>query len=142
MNRNTAQDTGERGSVAVVTLVLSTMFFAMAALVADGGRLMTARRDAEDAAQSAARAASQAFDASEFAINRGVEIPEYDANVRAQRIALATGTEVSLFINGAQVSSVATKKVSLPLLSVFGISEKTVTGRGSAIAQPGVEKPE
>jgi Flp pilus assembly protein TadG len=132
----------ERGSVAVVTAVLFSMFFAMAGLVADGGRLMTARREAEDAAQSAARAASQGFSAAAFATNRTVVIDEDEARQRIAQIAAATGININLVsIEGARVSTIATKQVSLPLLSVFGISERTVTGRGAATAQPGVEAP-
>ena len=52
----------ERGAVAPLLLVLVTVILLMTGLAVDGARILAARREAIDTAQSAARAGAQALD--------------------------------------------------------------------------------
>jgi Flp pilus assembly protein TadG len=56
---NERRGRGDRGSVSVFVVVMVPALLAAAGLVLDGGRQLQARRDAQGAAQAAARAALQ-----------------------------------------------------------------------------------
>ncbi len=52
----------ERGAVTVFVTIITVALLAVGGLVADGGRILTARREATNVAESAARAGAQAID--------------------------------------------------------------------------------
>lgn len=132
---------GERGAATMLIVLAVTALFSMAGLAYDGGRILAARREAIDAAQSAARAGAQSVDSS--ALRSGRVALEHDAAVRAAEAFLhAAGYEGDATVVGNEVHVTVTITRDLALLSLVGMHERTVEGRGEARPVRGVSGPE
>ena len=113
----------------------------MAGLAYDGGRILSARRDAFDIAQNAAIAGTQAVDisgvhAGDVRLDPSVvagEVNGYLADVGATGIHTMTDQTVTV---------VVTETVSMELLGAIGVGPKTVTGTATARIVRGVEGPD
>ena len=118
-----------------------TALFSMAGLAYDGGRILAARREAIDAAQSAARAGAQHVDPS--ALRSGRVVVEENAAIRAAEAFLnAAGYEGEATVIDGEVHVTVTITRDLALLSLVGMHERTVIGRGHARPVRGVSGPE
>jgi uncharacterized membrane protein len=113
----------------------------MAGLAFDGGQLLAARRQAYDVAQNAALAGAQAIDGPEVRQGNVVADPE-GVHVAATRYLDSTGHVGTVTVSGETVTVSVTTTVELQLLSVIGISEKTVTGTARTRLVRGVDGPE
>jgi Flp pilus assembly protein TadG len=130
----------ERGSVTGMFVVMAISVILMVALVVDGGRIMTNRRDTIDIAKEASRAAVQGVSEGSFATDGRVEIDPLDARSRADAFAAASDVRITSFaIVNDRVFITVARDVELPMLALLGVPRRTVSGRGSASANPGLE---
>ncbi len=132
----------ERGSVSGIFVAIATGVVLMVALVVDGGRLMTQRRDVTDIAAEVARAAVQTVSEGAYATDGDIYIDSREAYAAAQRIAARSDVTIVGFTVNPTTDVVTVRverKVSLPMLALLGIPERTVEGNGFAEARPGIE---
>jgi Flp pilus assembly protein TadG len=132
----------EHGFVTVTMLVLFSCVLVTLALVVDSGRLIAAHRDAQDVAEEAARAAINGVEENQFSTSTGVVIDPIDAAQRAASVRDPASTlTMTVSVVGDTVTVSTKEKVSLPMLALFGLSERTVEGSGSARAVPALDHP-
>jgi Flp pilus assembly protein TadG len=128
---------GERGSLTAFFVLLVVAFLLVAGLVYDGGALLTARRDVADVAQDAARAGAQAIDVA--AVRGGSPTLAPDAAVTAAHRWLAVeGHTGTVTVAGDTVAVTVTDTVPLTLLSLAGLSARTVSAVEQARIVSGV----
>jgi uncharacterized membrane protein len=126
----------ERGTISVFVVVVTVALIAVAGLVLDGGRLLAARREAQDIAANAARAGAQALDEEHLRAGRTVIDPTAGATAVARYLVQTPATGTSS-ISGDAV----TVRVQMPvrvLLPLTGTSQRTVTSSQRARAVQGV----
>ena len=128
----------ERGSITVMAVILFGCAITMLALVIDGGRLMAARRQADDVATQAAIAGTQGVNEAVLHESDIVSIDPNDAAARAAQIASPEGMTIAVTVAGDRVIVVTSKQIDLPMLGLLGIPSRTVQGRGEARAAPGL----
>lgn len=127
----------EDGSLTAYVVVLAATVVLVAGLVVDGGRLLAARRDAQHAAQSAARAAAQAIDLA--ALRDGqVRLSPADADAAARAWLGDHGYTGSVTVTGDTVQVRVRRTVPLRLLSAAGLPARTVEAAEQARAVQGV----
>lgn len=137
----TTRPSDDRGSVAPLVLLLVAVILAMTGLAVDGARILAARREAIDTAQSAARAGAQAVDPN--ALRQGDLILDPNAaTAEAEAFLAATGHRGSVAVLDGRVEVTVTITRPMPLLSALGIQERTVTGVGTARPVRGVAQAE
>lgn len=132
----------ERGSLSGMFVALATGVVLMVGLVVDGGRLMTQRRDATDIAAEVARAGAQTVPEAVYATRGVIEIDRTEAFIAASRVAARSNVRIvdfDIVSNGEVVRVSVERKVELPMLALLGVPDRTVVGRGSAEARPGIE---
>jgi Flp pilus assembly protein TadG len=118
--------------------VLAVALLALGALVFDGGQILTARREANNLARQAARAAAQQLDVAQARTGTFTLDPAAaDASARAY-LADVGVTPVSVRVTGDRVEVTVELTQPTPLLSILGIDERTVTATASARAARGV----
>lgn len=120
--------TPDRGSAVVAyLLVMVVVLFAFAGLVFDGGAALTARGQAADTAQQAARAGADALDAGLLRAG-GLRADPSAATAAAQAVLSAAGVDGQVAVDGSRVT--VSTQVSRPtaVLSMIGVGEV----RGSA----------
>lgn len=130
----------DTGAAAVILVLLTPVFFALAGLVLDGGRAITARQGAADLAEQAARAGVNALDVSTLRAS-GVDAVDPDAaRVAACRyVAVADrGASCSVSVTGARVQVTVTTRTSTVLLGLIGIDSFHVAGSATAAPVRGV----
>lgn len=119
----------ERGSISGFVVILSMTFVACAGLAFDGGRIVAARAEANDAAENAARAGAQRI----TSLRSGN--PTID---RSAAIATANEFLDNIGISGDVVAdqvsvTVTTRiKIEMALLGIFGVQAKSITSVRSA----------
>jgi Flp pilus assembly protein TadG len=119
----------ERGSISGFVVILSMTFVACAGLAFDGGRIVAARAEVNDAAENAARAGAQRI----TSLRSGN--PTID---RSAAIATASEFLDNIGITGDVVAdqvsvTVTTRiKIEMALLGIFGVQAKSVTAVRSA----------
>ena len=124
----------DEGSVTAFVTALLIVFVASAGLAVDGGRLVASRIELLDHAENAARAAVQ------HVTNLRSGDPRVDVD-RARRTAeeylrvhRVTGSVAS---TRESVTVTVTRDVSLTILSMIGLSSRSVTVERSATPVPG-----
>ena len=100
----------------------------MFALVGDGSRVMAAVNETSDVAQVAARAGARMVDPS-----TGV-LDATRAEAAAQAEIAIAGMSGTVTINGRDITVTATTTISLPLLAIVGVDQRTVTSTRTARA--------
>lgn len=127
---------GERGAISVFVVVTTVALIAVAGLVLDGGRLLAARRQAQDIAANAARAGVQELDEDDLRAGRTVVDPGRAAAAVNAHLARTPAR------GSARVATdTVTVRVALPvrmLLPLTGAGERTVTATEQARAVQGV----
>ena len=131
----------ERGAVAPLLLVLVTVILLMTGLAVDGARILAARREAIDTAQSAARAGAQALDPNALRQGHATLDPQ-TAVTEAEAFLAASGHHGTVLVAGGRVQVTVTITRPMALLSAVGISERTVTGVGTARPVRGINEAE
>ena len=132
----------ERGSVTAMWAILALALLVLGGLVYDGGRVLTARRDANNLARQAARAGAQQVD--EDTIRLGVpalNVTEAEAAARAF-LARRDLTPVAVEVRDSTVTVTVELVQPTPLLALVGIDDRTVTATASARSARGVSSEE
>jgi len=128
----------ERGSVTAFVAGFTVALLAVAGLVADGGFLLAARRQAFDQAEAAARAGAQAIDINALRRHGVVQLDPGQARSDALAYLATTGHQGSVQVTGDTVTVDVTFQRPVTLLGIIGLGTVTVTGDGSADAVRGV----
>lgn len=123
----------ESGGFVIWWLIgLSGAAILMFALVADGSRVMAALSETSDVAQVAARAGARMVNPSTGAL----DATRAEAAAKAElAFAGMTGT---ITVNGNEITVTASTTITLPLLAMVGVRERTVdsTRTARAISDP------
>lgn len=124
----------DRGSVALIMVVLSVAMFAMAGLVLDGGAALAARGRAASLAQEASRAAAAALNPVSLraATPAGLQIDPVAARAAAQRVLDAGGARGEVSIAGDTVTVTAHVTRRSLILSAFGVEDLSASAQGAA----------
>jgi Flp pilus assembly protein TadG len=124
----------DRGSaIAAYLLVMAVVLFAFAGLVLDGGAALTARGQAADTAQQAARAGADALDPGP--LRTGVlRADPASAVAAAQAVLAAAGVDGQVDVAGSQVTVTAHVSKPAAILSMVGVGE--VSGSATYSAFP------
>jgi Flp pilus assembly protein TadG len=121
----------ERGIITAFVATFVVVFIAVAGLVADGGRVLAARRQASDEAEAAARAGAQALD--EDALRAGsFGLDESAAKARALEYLAATGHRGEVEVVGDRVRVEVSFERELAILRIVGVGPVTVSEEGEA----------
>ena len=136
MNTRLGSD-GETGSVSLYIGLLAVAFFAVTGLVSDGGRVLAARQAAAGVAASAARAGAQAVDVAAVR-DHGAKVDTVAATSAARRYLGQVGALGSVNATGQTVTVTVVEVVDLPLLSMIGITHRTVRASRQAVLLRGV----
>ncbi|MFM8816146.1 MAG: pilus assembly protein TadG-related protein [Actinomycetes bacterium] len=119
----------EIGSISGFVVVLSMTFVACAGLAFDGGRVISARAKATDAAENAARAGAQQV----TSLRSGnPNIDEDSAITAAHQFLESMGITGLVKVDKNSVTVTTRIKVPMTLLGLFGITEKSVSSVRSA----------
>lgn len=127
----------QRGSVSVVVVTTTTALLLVAGLVWDGGRVLTAHRDADAVASAAARAGAQGVDETALRAGTGAPLDPADAQRRVARYLATTGFIGTATIAGDTVTVDVVRTEQLPILSLAGLRSTQITGTGTARAVRG-----
>ena len=133
----------DQGSLGPMLVVLVVAALALAGLVVDGGRILSGKRLAHDAASQAAQIASQEVD--ENALRSGQSTPRLDpglASAAASAYLSAAGVTGSVTVAGDEVIVTTEVAVSMQMLGPFGVGPKKIVGQASARAVRGVHHAE
>jgi Flp pilus assembly protein TadG len=138
MNRPARRLRGEDGQVVPFFLVLAPVLLVLGGLVFDGGQVLTARREANNLARQAARAAVQEVDVNSIRAGTPALDPAA-AEDRARRYLAERGvTPVTVVVTTDHVAVTISIDQRTPLLALIGVSHRTVTATGSARPARGV----
>ena len=130
----------EEGQVTPFVTLLVVALLLCAGLVVDGGRILAARRQADDLAGSAARAGAQAVSLDELrATNRQVLDPAR-ARAEAEAYLAQAGTTGEVEVVGDTVRVTVRRTTPMVILGIAGVIDKTVTGVGVARTVRGVQE--
>lgn len=109
-------------------LGLASVAVLIFSLVGDGSRVMAAVNETSDVAQVAARAGARMVDPSTGALDAT------RAEAAAQAEIVAAGMAGTVMVNGDEITVTATTAISLPLLAIVGVDQRTVTSTRTARA--------
>lgn len=133
-----APDDGARdgGAVSVLVLLLTPMLLALAGLVWDGGLAISARQQAADLAEQAARAGADQLDLDAARASGSNLIDTARARAAACRYVqvAAPGVGCQATATGQQVTVQVATTTSTALLGLIGLP--TLTSHGHATARP------
>jgi Putative Flp pilus-assembly TadE/G-like len=126
----------ERGSVSVVLVLLAGALFALAGLVLDGGRAITARERAGDLAEQGARAGADVLDEVGYRATGAAGVDPATAAAAACRAVVAAEPDAgcSATIDAGEVRVTVRCHTETAFLAVVGIARMTTAG--SATARP------
>lgn len=120
------------GTITIFVSVFMIALLVVAGLVFDGGNMLAARREASNVAESAARAGAQALDESTARAGGGIRLDPGGALWRAEAYLAAAGYHGTVAIEDQSVVVAVTIDQRLFILGVAGLTDISVTGRGSA----------
>lgn len=125
----------ESGMVTAFVVVFTLALVVMAGLVLDGGLALSAKVQAIDDAQAAARAGAQAIDIPLYRSTGQITLDPAQATTDAQQYLARAGEAGTVAVNGEQVTVTVTISQPTQILSLAGIDHLTVTGSGTATAE-------
>ena len=127
----------EAGTVTAFVVVFMLALVVMAGLVLDGGLALSAKIQAIDDAQAAARAGAQAIDVPLYRSTGTITLDPAQAVADAQGFLAAAGEHGTVTVAGETVAVTVTITQPTQILSIVGVDQLTVSGTGSATAQQG-----
>jgi len=128
----------ERGAVSTFVVLMVVPMMMMAGLAFDGGRILSAQREALNAAQNAALAGSQAIN--ESTVRQGqVQVNPGLVQAASLNYLATAGYVGSTTVTDTTVTVTVTQQVDMQLLSVIGVGSKTVTATGTSRLVRGVD---
>lgn len=125
---------GERGTVTVFVVSMTTALLLVAGLVFDGGRMIAARREADAVAAAAARAGAQGLDEAGLRQSDGVPLNASDVVRRVEGYLGRTDYSGGASVSGDTVTVEVHRTQTLAILSLAGLASSDITGTGSARA--------
>ena len=125
----------ESGMVTAFVVVFTMALIAMAGLVLDGGLALSAKVQAIDDAQAAARAGAQAIDIPLYRSTGQITLDPQQATQDAEGFLTRSGHTGTVSVAGEEVTVTVTIAQPTQILSVFGIDRISVEGSGSATAE-------
>ena len=125
----------ESGMVTAFVVVFTMALIAMAGLVLDGGLALSAKVQAIDDAQAAARAGAQAIDIPLYRSTGQITLDAQQATQDAEGFLARSGHTGTVSVAGEEVTVTVTIAQPTQILSVFGIDRISVEGSGSATAE-------
>ncbi|MDA8285865.1 MAG: hypothetical protein M0Z42_21750 [Actinomycetota bacterium] len=128
----------EAAMVTAFVVVFTLAILVMAGLVLDGGLALSAKVQAIDDAQAAARAGAQAIDIPLYRSTGRITLDPGEATADAEHYLAGTGKTGTVQVAGERVTVTVTISQPTQLLSLAGIDHITVTGSGTATAEQGV----
>ena len=132
---------GEAGSITVFVAVFAVALFALAGLVLDGGRAVSAQQAAQDEADQAARSGAAALSVS--ALRTGaVELDSQAAVANAVAYTVAAGHPGTATVVGNSVEVSIHFRVSTDILGMIGIDSLSVSATARAVDVHGVTREE
>lgn len=134
-----------RSEAGQVTPFVAIVFLALllcAGLVVDGGRILTARRQAADVAAGAARAGAQAVSIEDLRASNAQRLDVEGARAAALDYLAQTGRTGEVEVAGDTVTVRVRLSTSMVILGLAGMADKTVTGTGTARTVRGVRGPD
>lgn len=140
--RARALRSGDDGSASAFVVGMVLVLFAVAGLVADGGRAVNARVAIMDDAEQAARAGADQVDAASLRNSGIARIDATRARTAAADFLAAQGYEpsrTSVSANADEVSVTVTDDVPTALLQLVFISSFTIEGTATARAALGID---
>jgi hypothetical protein len=127
----------EAGMVTAFVVIFTAALILMAGLVLDGGLALSAKVQAIDDAQAAARAGAQAIDIPTYRATGQITLDPTQATADAQHYLAAAGHTGTVQVNGEQVIVTVTITQPTQILDLAGIDHLTETGTGTATAEQG-----
>lgn len=128
----------ERGTVTAFVVIFTFALLLLAGLVIDGGLTLSAKVQAIDEAQAAARAGAQAINIPVFRSTGDVVLDPAAAAQAAEAYLAKTGHTGTVRVNGDNVTVTVSITQPMQILSIAGLGSLTVKGSGSAVAAHGV----
>lgn len=125
----------ESGMVTAFVVIFTVALLVMAGLVLDGGLALSAKVQAIDDAQAAARAGAQAIDIPLYRSTGQITLEPNQATADAQHYLAEAGHTGTVAVTGEQVTVTVTISQPTQILSLAGIGHLTVTGSGTATAE-------
>ncbi len=130
----------EHGQVTAFVVTFVAALILMAGLVLDGGLVLAAKRRAINEAEAAARAGAQQVATGAYRSSGRFVLDPARARAAAVAYLAATGDRGTVRVTGVQVAVTVQITQPMQILSVAGIGSQTVTGRGVARAERGVQQ--
>ena len=127
----------EAGTVTAFVVVFMLALVVMAGLVLDGGLALSAKTQAIDDAQAAARAGAEAIDVPLYRSTGEITLDPAQAITDAEAFLTHAGRTGTVNVAGDQVTVTVTIRQPTQILSVVGVDSFTETGSGSATAEQG-----
>lgn len=128
----------DRGSVTAFVVIITTALLVMGGLVIDGGYSLSARRQAFNEAEAAARSGAQAIDLDTLRATGTVQLNADDAMARAEAYLAQTGHQGTVVVDGDTVRVHVNFRQPMLILSVVGVGPLDIEGDGTARAVRGV----
>lgn len=125
---------GERGTVTVFVVSMTTALLLVAGLVFDGGRMIAARREADAVAAAAARAGAQGLDEAGLRQSDGAPLIASDVVRRVEGYLGRTNYSGGASVSGDTVTVEVHRTQTFAILSLAGLASSDITGTGSARA--------
>jgi uncharacterized membrane protein len=131
----------ERGQAMVLVAIFLLGLVAVAGLVADGGMVLTQRRDLQNVADAAAAAGAMQLDESAYRAASGQEVSldrsaAYSAAV--SYLAAESGIDYLVTADSTSVEIVVSRGAETAFLRVLGIDSVTISARAAAEPRHGV----
>ena len=128
---------GESGAITVFVALLAVALFALAGLVLDGGRAISAQQAAQDEADQAARSGAEALSIN--ALRTGVvELDAQAAVANAEAFTVAAGHPGTATVVGNAVEVSIHYRVPTDILGIVGIDTLPVSATARAVDVHGV----
>jgi len=123
--------------VSAFVVIFTTALVVMAGLVLDGGLALSAKVQAIDDAQAAARAGAQAIDIPLYRATGQITLDPTQATADTQHYLARIGESGTVRVEGDQVTVTVAISQHTQILSIAGIDQITVSGSGNATAEQG-----
>ena len=126
---------------AFVTIFTVALIFVIG-LVLDGGSLLAAKRQADNEAESAARAGVQALSVDRLRSSGDQELDPAQAAIAVNQHLSRLGRAGTVAVAGDSVTVTISIEQPLQILGIGGLAQVTVTGQGTARTVRGVDQGE
>jgi hypothetical protein len=132
----------ERGQVTAFVVTLAAALILMAGLVLDGGLVLAAKRRAINEAEAAARAGAQQVAVDTYRSTGRFVLDPTRARAAALAYLAATGHPGTVSVATDRVTVTVQITQPMRILSAAGVGPASVTGRGVATAERGIQRDE